>query len=229
MGKIKDVKNVIYILTNPSFPEYVKIGYASDVNRRLKELNRSECIPYAFRLYAYYKSAVKITDKKIHEMIDIINPDLRSVDTVNGKVRKREFYAMTAEDAYKILKSISAINNLEENLVLVEPEEQENDIEEQADELNVCKGKSTKLPRMDWMFEREVVKKGDKIYVINFSDKTAELIDDKFVLYEGKKMTINEYAKLITGWKAIRIYSWIKVVRCEKTLGELRTEELLKE
>ena len=28
---------VIYILTNPSFPEYVKIGYADDVERRLRE------------------------------------------------------------------------------------------------------------------------------------------------------------------------------------------------
>lgn len=45
---------VIYILTNPSFPDYVKIGYADDVDRRLKELNRSECIPFAFRLYAYH-------------------------------------------------------------------------------------------------------------------------------------------------------------------------------
>ena len=33
---------VIYILTNPSFPEYVKIGYTDDVDRRLKELNRSK-------------------------------------------------------------------------------------------------------------------------------------------------------------------------------------------
>ena len=32
-------KGVIYILTNPSFPEYVKIGYADDVNARLKQLN----------------------------------------------------------------------------------------------------------------------------------------------------------------------------------------------
>ena len=31
----------IYILTNPSFPEYVKIGYAADVKQRLEELNRS--------------------------------------------------------------------------------------------------------------------------------------------------------------------------------------------
>lgn len=28
-------KGVIYILTNPSFPEYVKIGYADDLKQRL--------------------------------------------------------------------------------------------------------------------------------------------------------------------------------------------------
>jgi G:T-mismatch repair DNA endonuclease (very short patch repair protein) len=27
---------VIYILTNPSFPEYVKIGYADDMKKRLE-------------------------------------------------------------------------------------------------------------------------------------------------------------------------------------------------
>ena len=41
---------VIYILTNPSFPQYVKIGYADNVETRLKRLNNSECIPFAFRL-----------------------------------------------------------------------------------------------------------------------------------------------------------------------------------
>ena len=29
-------QGVIYILTNPSFLDYVKIGYADDVNKRLK-------------------------------------------------------------------------------------------------------------------------------------------------------------------------------------------------
>lgn len=33
-------KGVIYILTNPSFPQYVKIGYADNVESRLKQLNR---------------------------------------------------------------------------------------------------------------------------------------------------------------------------------------------
>lgn len=40
-----DKTGVIYILTNPSFPEYVKIGYADDIDKRLQQLNRSECIP----------------------------------------------------------------------------------------------------------------------------------------------------------------------------------------
>ena len=31
-----DNKGVIYILTNPSFPQYVKIGYADNVESRLK-------------------------------------------------------------------------------------------------------------------------------------------------------------------------------------------------
>lgn len=51
---MSEKKNVIYILTNPSFPDYVKIGYADDVEERLKQLNRSECIPFAFRIYATY-------------------------------------------------------------------------------------------------------------------------------------------------------------------------------
>lgn len=30
-------QGVIYILTNPSFPDYIKIGYATDLERRLRQ------------------------------------------------------------------------------------------------------------------------------------------------------------------------------------------------
>ena len=83
---------VIYILTNPSFPQYVKIGYANDLKSRLKNLNRSECIPFAFRVYAYYKVPKRLTDLEIHKIIDTINPNLRAIETIDGKERKREFY-----------------------------------------------------------------------------------------------------------------------------------------
>ena len=56
-----DKTGVIYILTNPSFPEYVKIGYADDIDKRLQQLNRSECIPFAFRVYATSVSYTHLT------------------------------------------------------------------------------------------------------------------------------------------------------------------------
>ncbi|MGN8714022.1 GIY-YIG nuclease family protein [Hornefia butyriciproducens] len=77
-------KGCIYILINPSFPDYVKIGYASNIERRLGELNRSECIPYAFRVYATYDVEEKLSDKKVHNLIDQLNPNLRAVEEFDG-------------------------------------------------------------------------------------------------------------------------------------------------
>lgn len=131
----KNSGGVIYILTNPSFPQYVKIGYADDVYARLKQLNRSECLPYSFRLYAYYKIPNRLQDIKLHSMIDTINPGLRTIEKINGKSRKREFYAISAEDAYSILETIAEINGLKDNLVLVEPTKENINEETDADEV----------------------------------------------------------------------------------------------
>lgn len=103
-------KGVIYILTNPSFPQYVKIGYATDVKPRLDELNRSTAVPFAFRIYATYEVDSALSDKKLHSILDNLNPELRSREEVDGKRRIREFYAMTPEDAFSILEAIAEIN-----------------------------------------------------------------------------------------------------------------------
>lgn len=126
---------VIYILTNPSFPEYVKIGYADDLDKRLKELNRSECIPYAFRVYAVYEVNERLKDIAIHNMIDSINPTLRAIETFDGKKRKKEFYAMTADDAYAILETIATISGTVDRLHKLTPEGHEILDEETASEV----------------------------------------------------------------------------------------------
>lgn len=103
-------QGVIYILTNPSFPDYIKIGYATDLERRLRQLNRSETIPFAFRAYAIYEVESNLTDIVFHDLIDRLNPDLRSIETFDGRERKREFYAMSPEDAHGLLKCIAKIS-----------------------------------------------------------------------------------------------------------------------
>ena len=106
----------IYILTNPSFPQYGKLGYATDVKQRLAELNRSTAVPFAFRVYATYEVDSALSDKKLHSILDKLNPDLRSAEEVDGKRRIREFYAMPPEDAYAILEAIAEINGFHHRL-----------------------------------------------------------------------------------------------------------------
>lgn len=93
-------------MTNPSFKEFVKIGYAADVKQRLDELNRSSAVPFAFRIYATYEVDSALSDKKLRSTLDKLDPELRSKEEIDGKKRMREFYAMTPEDAYSILEAI---------------------------------------------------------------------------------------------------------------------------
>ena len=115
-------KGVIYILTNPAFDEYVKIGYTSNLENRLKTLNNSSALPYAFRVYAVYEVDSKLTDKELHKLIDTLNPDLRAIEHFDGKTRTKEFFAMSPKDAYTILECIAKISGTQKNLKRMKPE-----------------------------------------------------------------------------------------------------------
>lgn len=132
---MKEKCGVIYVLTNPSFPEYVKIGYADDLEKRLNHLNKSECLPFAFRAYCVYEVNKRLKDKEVHNLIDRLNPELRSVETFDGKPRTREFYRMNAEDAYEILLSVAEISDTVANLKKLTPEGHEIIDENLADDI----------------------------------------------------------------------------------------------
>ena len=86
---MSNTEGYIYILTNPSFPPYVKIGYANNVEARVKKLNQTECTPFGFRIYAKYKVNSRLKDKCLHALIDILNPSLLSIDDIDGIFRTR--------------------------------------------------------------------------------------------------------------------------------------------
>lgn len=128
----ENIVGKIYIFTNPSFPDYVKIGYSKNVGNILNQLNNSEAVPFAFRLYATYEVETQSADKVLHKIIDKLNADLRSVDTINDKVRVREFYLITPEDAYELLEDIAIISGTKERLHLYKPTKNEVQEEETA-------------------------------------------------------------------------------------------------
>ena len=121
----------IYILTNPSFTDYVKIGYSKNVAERINKLNNSEAVPFGFRLYATYDVETQSADKVLHKIIDKLNADLRSIDTINDKVRVREL--ISPEDAYELLEDISIISGTKERLHLYKPTKDEVQEEETAE------------------------------------------------------------------------------------------------
>ena len=58
----------ICIMKSPSFPDYIKIGYADDVIGRVEMLNRNPGLPYSFRIYATYDVNERLEDLKLHKI-----------------------------------------------------------------------------------------------------------------------------------------------------------------
>ena len=98
----------IYIMTNPCLKNMVKIGYATDVEERRKQLSTT-ALPTDYEIYATYKTPGKLEDKKLHKLIDNLNPDLRVS-------KNREFFVMTPQDAYDLLETIALISGTNERL-----------------------------------------------------------------------------------------------------------------
>ena len=217
-------KGVIYILTNPSFPDYVKIGYADNLENRLDQLNRSECIPFAFRVFATFEVDERLSDLKIHDMIDKLNPSLRSIENINGKQRKREFYAMSAEDAYSILKTIAELGGRLDRLHLYEMNEEEKAAEETAQDIE----EASRERRSPFSFSKCGINIGEKVVFTcqgnKNSGKEYVVCDDKNVTTDEGPCSLSRLAALLTqskwGVAGPRYFKyngkWLNEIRAEK-------------
>lgn len=216
----------IYILTNPSFQQYVKIGYATDVKQRLDELNRSSAVPFAFRVYATYEVDSALSDKKLHSILDKLNPDLRSTEEINGKKRIREFYAMSPEDAYSILEAIAEINGFRSRL-----KKWKATISEQQDEALAIEINDQHQERLaPFRFSMCNISVGEQVEFCcpgNAHDgELFTVVDDKHVQHDGEPWAMTTLAKhllnakwALAGPKYFKYRGeWLTVLR--RQLGE---------
>lgn len=184
-------KGYIYILTNPSFPDYVKIGYADDVESRVRQLNRSECTPYAFRVYATYETEARLTDLRLHTMIDKLNPDLRSRDEIDGKKRVREFYSMSAEDAYGIFEAMAEIHGTMDKLHLHSISNADAKQEERAKSIARQKKEKFEFGRLGIPIGAELV------FIHDTSIKVVVANEKRTVTYNGEDWSLSALAKVL--------------------------------
>lgn len=214
---MSEIKGVIYILTNPSFPEYVKIGYAKDIEQRLLQLNRSETIPFAFRVYATYYVVTPLSDLILHDLIDGLNPDLRAIETFNGKKRTKEFYEMTPEYAYNILSSIAKLSGTESRLKRIKPEGHE------VEDIKMAEEAEKAYRRGPFTFSSVGINPGEIISFVPDLSITATVVDDKHIQLGDTVTSLSGAAKSILHKNALQGPKYWTYKG--KILDDIRTEK----
>ena len=192
-------KGVIYILTNPSFRDWVKIGYADNVEERVKQLNRSECTPFAFRIYATYEVETRLMDKKMHLIIDKLNRNLRSVDEYNGQRREREFFAISPEDAYAIFQAMAEIHNCPERLKKWDATPEERRDEAIAEDVAEESEYRRRARCANFTFDYWKLSPGAVLVYSEDPNIRCIVEDSRRVSYNGQVMHMTPFAKLVSG------------------------------
>ncbi len=169
-------KGYIYIMTNPALQDMVKIGYAADVEVRRKQLSTT-ALPYEYEVYATYETDGNLEDKKLHKLIDNLNPDLRISSN-------REFFVLSPEDAYELLESIAIISGTKEKL--------------KKTKQSPCKKQSKKRPRVN--FEKCGIPIGAELIFIDDPSVVAIVESDRKVRYNDEITSLSAISHRLRGY-----------------------------
>ena len=197
---------IIYILTNQSMPDTIKIGITDNLERRIKELdNTSMPLPFECYYAVEVEDASKI-EKKIHEGLD----DARIRDN-------REFFNTTPEQAKSILEIAEIMGGKD-----VTPK---GDIVETAQDKQAL-DKSRKI-RKRFNFEMINIQPGTILNFVKDNAITCEVHDDRKVKFRDKITSLSDAADIVLremgyDWSAAQGPIWWSYQG--KSLSELRRE-----
>ena len=182
-------KGYIYIMTNPALKGMVKIGYATNVEARRKQLSTT-ALPYEYEIYATYETSGNLEDKKLHTLIDNLNNDLRVT-------KNREFYVLTPQGAYELVEAIATISGTTDKLKRIAMDEAQKQGEETAQEID-AEHKERQSP---FRFSMCNIQPGEEIEYCNNPEIKCTIVDDKTVSYQGQNYSLSSLAQLLTGSK----------------------------
>lgn len=185
-------KGYVYILTNPSMPGWVKIGSTrrSDIEKRLKELSKPTSVPLSFVAHATLATDdfPEEIEHCVHDLIDEIDPELRATEVNEyGKKRKREFFQVDPDTAFRVLEKVAKISR---NSVLPEKPTR-TAIEKEEEDL-------AKRRRVISFAELGIPVGSELIYVNNEKIKCKVVDEKRTVSYEGKNTSLSALAQKLS-------------------------------
>mgnify|MGYP001385998277 CR=1 FL=1 len=167
---------IIYILTNQSMPDTIKIGITDNLERRIKELdNTSMPLPFECYYAVEVEDASKI-EKKIHEGFD------------DKRVRQnREFFSATPEQAKSILEIAEIMGGKD-----VTPKE---DIVETPQDKQALE--NAKKQRSRFNFQMIDLQPGTILKFRKDETITCEVHDDTKIKFRDKITSLSNAAEII--------------------------------
>lgn len=163
---------IVYVLTNPAMPGFVKIGLTTDIERRVRELSASTSIPIPFEVYyACTVGNMKKVENGIHEGFGNyrVNP-------------RREFFKVDPERIVAILK-----------LVEIEDITPDKDyVEDAAEQLSLNKERKPLFK-----FSMVNIPQGAVLTYIRDESITATVFDDRKIKLRGEIYYLTTATKML--------------------------------
>ena len=164
------MSNIVYVLTNPSIPDIVKIGMTTDLTTRMRSLYNSS-VPVPFECYfACTVEDANYAERQIHDAFDDfrVNPN-------------REFFRVNPERIVSIL-----------DMVMIEDVTPKEDIvEDEIDQRSLDKENTI---RSRFNFDMVGIPVGSKLEFVKDKDITATVVDNHKINFNGKVMALSKSA-----------------------------------
>ena len=168
---------IVYILTNESMPDTIKVGITDSLDRRVRELdNTSTPLPFEC-YYAVEVENASAIEKKIHEGLD------------DKRVRQnREFFNATPEQAKAILEIAEVMGGKN-----ITPKE---DIVVTPQDIQALENARKKRGRIDY-FGILGIQKGTTLTFSKDEKITCVVSDNGKIIFRDKETTLSGSALLI--------------------------------
>jgi hypothetical protein len=168
------MNEIVYLLTNPSIPDLVKVGRTSNLENRIRSLSSHSGVAVPFE--CFHASEVldaQEVEKRLHDAFGDhrINP-------------KREFFRIHPERVVSILKLVEVRD--------VTPTE---DIVEDQGERETLERERTIRSRFN--FSMVGIPHGSTLSFYNDESITATVVDDRTIEFEGEVQSLTKAARTL--------------------------------
>lgn len=190
---------IVYVLSNPAFDRYVKVGRTVDLEQRLRQLDNTS-VPLPFRCEFAVEVADEVeTERLVHQAF------------ADVRVRSsREFFEIEPQRVIAALKLTGGKD--------VTPKE---DVAEDAEGIEALE--RTVAKRRSYSFDDAHVSVGDVLVYTRDESVTATVIADKKIEFEGEVTSLSRAALTLLhrdGYKWKQANGWAYWMKDGETMGE---------